>query len=76
MENKQKIKNNLLHTLQKLNAFWSYNAADISEHTVGDELFIEKSLRYLDIDDLKKLFLLYPHKKIKEVWKTQLCTLV
>jgi len=73
MDNKQKIKNNLLVSLKKLNAFWSYNAADISEKTISDELFIEKSLIHLDIPELKDLFLLFPQKKIKEVWKNQLC---
>jgi hypothetical protein len=56
-----------------MNAFWSYNASDISEKTISDELFIEKSLVHLDIGDLKKLFLLFPYKKIREVWKQQLC---
>ena len=70
---KQKIKLDLLYALKKMNAFWSYNASDVTEKTVGDELFIEKSLIHLDIDDLKKLFFLFPRKKIKEVWKNQLC---
>jgi len=70
---KQKIKLDLLYALKKMNAFWSYNAFDVTEKTVGDELFIEKSLIHLDIDDLKKLFFLFPRKKIKEVWKNQLC---
>ena len=73
MDNKLKIKGNLLNVLKKMNAFWSYRASDISKKTISDELFIEKSLVHLNIDDLKKLFLLFPYKKIKEVWKNQLC---
>jgi len=64
----------ILNTLQKLNAFWSYSATDISDKTISDELFIEKSLVHLDIAELKQLFLLFPYKKIKEVWKRRLCT--
>jgi hypothetical protein len=70
---KQKVKSDLLQALKKMNAFWSYNAADVSEKAVGDEMFIEKSLIHLDIADLKKLFFLFPYKKIREVWKNQLC---
>ncbi|GHT35099.1 hypothetical protein FACS189434_12370 [Bacteroidia bacterium] len=57
-----------------MNAFWSYNPADISEKTISNEMFIEKSLVHLDIDDLKKLFSIFSRKKIQEVWRTQLCT--
>ena len=69
----KRSKSELLHTLKKMNAFWSYNASDVSEETVSDDMFIEKSLIHLDIADLKKLFFLFPYKKIKEVWKNQLC---
>jgi len=74
MDNKSKVRSNLLNTLKKMNAFWSYNASDISKTTISDELFIEKSLVHLDIAELKKLFSLFPYQKIKEVWKNQLCT--
>jgi len=73
MDSKLKIKSNLLDRLKKMNAFWSYNASDVCEKTISDELFIEKSLVHLDISDLKKLFLIFPYKKIREVWKQQLC---
>jgi len=67
------IKINLLNSLKNLNAFWSYNLDDISEKTISDEILIEKSLVYLDIGELKQLFLLFPRQKIKKVWKNQLC---
>ena len=73
MDEKLKIKSDLLCTLKELNAFWSYNAADISVKTISDEMFIEKSLVHLDIADLKKLFSLFPYKKVRKVWKNQLC---
>jgi len=74
MLDNQIIKKDLFTTLKKLNAFWSYNAFDISEKTISDEMFIEKGLVHLDIADLNRLFLLFPYKKIREVWKNQLCT--
>jgi hypothetical protein len=55
---KQKIKSSLLRALKKMNAFWSYNASDISEKAVGDEMLIEKSLIHLDIADLKTIILI------------------
>jgi hypothetical protein len=73
MVNKQNIKNDLLQSLKKLNAFWSYNASKVSIKNISDDLFIEKALVHLDIIDLKKLFLLFPYKKIREVWRNQLC---
>ena len=56
-----------------MNAFWSYNSSGISEKTISDEMLIEKSLIHLDIDEITKLFSIFPFKKIKEVWKNQLC---
>ena len=73
MDKNLKIKRNLLNSLKKLNAFWSYNTSDISEKTISDDMLIEKSLVHLDIADLKELFSIFPHQKIKEVWKNQLC---
>jgi hypothetical protein len=73
MDNKLKIKSNIFNLLIKLNAFWSYNISDVSEQNIKDELLIEKSLIHLDINDLNKLFMLFPYKKIREVWKNQLC---
>jgi hypothetical protein len=52
MDNKLILKNAILNSLKKLNAFWSYNNSDISEKTISDEMLIEKSLIHLDIDDM------------------------
>jgi len=73
MENISEIKSSLLSSLKKMNAFWSYNSSGISEKTISDEMLIEKSLIHLDIDEITKLFSIFPFKKIKEVWKNQLC---
>jgi len=69
----QKLKRNLLTSLKKLNAFWSYDISSVTVKTVSDETLIEKSLIHLEIEDINKLFTIFPYKKIREVWKTRLC---
>ncbi len=50
--------------------FWSY---DLSKGAViPDDVLIEKTLIYLDIEDINLLFKLYPYKKIKQVWLERL----
>ena len=65
------IKNNLIELLKAQCAFWSYQPESIAE--ISDEILIEKTLIDLDIEDINKLFLIFPPKKIKEVWRNQLC---
>ena len=38
-------------------------------------MLIEKVLLHLDIDDINRLFSIYPKSKIKKMWQTRLCTL-
>ena len=45
-------------------SFWSVKI----NQEIPDDILIEKTLIYLDIDDINKLFNLYPAKKIKQVW--------
>lgn len=52
------------------NGFWSFNMIQVNE--VPDDILIEKTLLYLDIDDINKLFTIYPYKKIKQVWRDRL----
>ena len=64
------LKEILINKLIGQNSFWSYN---MTENTrVPDEILIEKTLLYLDIEDINKLFTLYPYKKIKQVWRERL----
>jgi hypothetical protein len=52
------------------NRFWSY---EIKPDTmIPDEVLIEKTLLYLDLDDIDCLFKLFPSAKIKQVWKERL----
>lgn len=52
------------------NSFWSF---DMPQDTpIPDDILIEKTLIYLDIDDINKLFNLFPSRKIKQVWRNRL----
>jgi len=67
MENDKKI---LSQKLIERHAFWSY---DLGPDTlIPDELLIEKTLLYLDIDDINQLFSIYSYKKIKQIWRDRL----
>jgi hypothetical protein len=60
----------LCKKLIERNSFWSYK---IQQDTlIPDEIIIEKTLIYLDIEDINKLFKLFPYKKIKQVWRNRL----
>ncbi|MDR1155371.1 MAG: hypothetical protein LBL04_11745 [Bacteroidales bacterium] len=65
----------LFRHLQKENAFWSYDPSFVKLENLKDEMFIEKVMLHLDIDDINRLFALYPKARIKKVWRTRLCPL-
>ncbi|MGB4415187.1 MAG: hypothetical protein WBI53_09925 [Paludibacter sp.] len=67
MENVKEI---LTEKLMERNGFWSYDMLQTNE--VLDDILIEKTLLYLDIDDIDKLFTIYSYKKIKQVWRDRL----
>jgi len=58
MENVKEI---LTEKLMERNGFWSYDMLQTNE--VLDDILIEKTLLYLDIDDIDKLFTIYSYKK-------------
>jgi len=39
---------------------------------IPDDILIEKTLIYLDLDDINQLFKLFPPKKIKQIWRDRL----
>lgn len=47
-------------------AFWSYRIPDLG--FIPDEILIEKTLINLDIEDINKLFLIFPKRKIRKIW--------
>lgn len=60
----------LVRKLKDEHCFWSY--AEDSVKNIPDEILIEKTLVYLDLDEIDSLFHLFPYKKIKKVWLEQL----
>lgn len=48
------------------NRFWSFDM-DINS-SISDAILIEKTLLYLDIEDINLLFKTYPKEKIKQIW--------
>lgn len=60
------IKSGLLAKLKQENRFWSYNESSIKD--VPDDILIEKTLLYLDLEEINQLFLIYSFKQIKQVW--------
>ena len=50
------------------NSFWSFKMPQ----EIPDDILIEKTLIYLDLDDINKLFKLFPRKKIKQIWRDRL----
>lgn len=59
-------KQDIIKKLMDEKAFWSYQVDEKS--SVPDEVLIEKTLVYLDLDEINALFDLYPYEKVKEVW--------
>jgi len=67
---KKKIKNELAEQLFKVNAFWSY--ANVLAENIPEEELIEKTLIYLDLRDINRLFELFPREYIRKVWRDKM----
>jgi len=66
MASVEKIKQHLQQQLIAKHLFWSYaNATSVS---LNDDLLIEMALVYLDLEDISRLFSVYPYEKIRSVW--------
>jgi hypothetical protein len=63
-----KSKQILFEKLRKKNAFWSYK----DSNDVDDEIFIEKVMLLLDIDDINILYKIYDQEFLKEVWEDRI----
>ena len=61
-----KIRLKLEKMLIRQSVFWSYELS--SNQEIPDDLFIEKVLLHLDMDEIRDLFALFDRKKIKAVW--------
>lgn len=60
------VKSQLIDKLKEEHCFWSYD--DSSVQDIPDDILIELVMLHLDIDDINKLFLLYPYKYVKKTW--------
>jgi hypothetical protein len=63
------IKGILLEKLKEENAFWAYDPKTVSSDNIHDEQLIAMTMRFLDLDEIKLLFKIFPFKKIKDAWK-------
>lgn len=66
------IRQSLLEQLKRENAFWSYDAVSITAESISDEQLIAWTMRYLDLDEIKLLFTIFPYRKVKDAWKKML----
>ncbi len=71
MDNKL-LRERLEKKLIEENAFWSYDKSSIV--IIPDDVFIEKVLLHLDIEDVQSLFSIFPKKKIQKVWQEVVLT--
>jgi hypothetical protein len=65
-EEKAHIRKELTGKLQKNNLFWSYHTPE--GEIDSEELLIEKVLLYLDLEEIRKLFSIFPKEDVKRVW--------
>ena len=49
---------------------WSYKNPE--HNLIPDDILIEKTLINLDIEDINKLFLIFPKRKIREIWNNRI----
>ena len=66
---KEHIREQLIRELFRNRVFWSYKEPE--PDSINDDILIEKTLIHLDIEDINRLFLLFPKSKIKKVWENK-----
>lgn len=69
INDKEKLKEKLIHLLVSRNLFWSYNKESILQNA-SDSLIIETVMKYGELSELVALAYIYPIHKLKEVWNT------
>ncbi|MCD4769475.1 MAG: hypothetical protein K8R35_04845 [Bacteroidales bacterium] len=70
---KDHIREELIQELLRNRIFWSYKRP--KPESIHDDILIEKTLIYLDIEDINKLFYLYPESLIKKIWNEKVVIL-
>lgn len=72
IRNQQKadsIKQQLFEQLKKEHAFWSYDPDSVALSKISDDRLIALTMRYLDLPEIKQLFLIFSKRKIKSAWQ-------
>ena len=64
---KEHIREQLIRELFRNRVFWSYKEPE--PDSINDDILIEKTLIHLDIEDINKLFILFPKAKVRSIWK-------
>ena len=64
------LKQQLAEKLIRNKVFWSYS--EVKADDISDEILIEKVLIYLDIEEINSLFVIYPYKIIREIWRNEI----
>lgn len=62
------IKSTLFNKLKEEHAFWSYAPDSVSADKLSDDQLIALTMRYLDLQEIRQLFSIFPKKKIKSAW--------
>ena len=60
------IRRQLIRELETKRIFWSYKNPE--PNLIPDDFLVEKTLINLDIEDINKLFLIFPKRKIMIIW--------
>ena len=63
---KEEIKPYLIERLKQEHSLWSFNQDDIKD--VPDDVLVKLVMLYLDVDDINRLFLMFPYTKVKRAW--------
>ena len=71
-EEKDHIREELIRELKKNRVFWSYKKPERDPDV--EKVLIEKILIHLDLEDISKLFLIFPKEEVKQVWIDKLVT--
>ncbi len=61
------VKSQLVDKLKQEHCLWSYDNSSVQD--VPDDVLIELVMLHLDIDDIDKLFVIYPYNRVKQTWK-------
>lgn len=62
----ENIRESLISKLKEEHCFWSYDVDSIND--VPDGMLVELVMLYLDLDDIRLLFKLFPKKEVKRMW--------